>query len=134
MEKAFDLWMACHSQSAIAQKLGRDDPKISKMLQDSKKRKLQHLGEAPPESLKIFNLWQFQKSNDKLKYPGQIPSQIMENLLWYYTNPFDVVYDPFAGGGSTLRVCKQMYRRWQASDINPVLDEIKKHDITTGYL
>ncbi|KKM82500.1 hypothetical protein LCGC14_1318900 [marine sediment metagenome] len=133
MEKAFDLWMACHSYDEISEQIGISKGKISDSFTETQKRIREQIGENPPESLKVFNLWQFQKSNDKLKYPGQIPSQIIENLLWYYTEPFDVVYDPFAGGGSTLRVCKQMDRRWQASDINPISDEIKKHDITTGF-
>ena len=63
--------------------------------------------------------------------PGDTPS--VENLLWYYTKPFDVVYDPMAGGGTSLRVCQQMYRRWQASDIAPIIDEIQSHDITQGF-
>ncbi len=32
-------------------------------------------------------------------------SRIVENLLYAYTEPFDVVVDPFAGGGSTIDIC-----------------------------
>ncbi len=57
---------------------------MNKILTDLQTQKYEDLSENPPDSLKIFNLWNFSKSTDALQYPGQIPSQIMENLLWYY--------------------------------------------------
>lgn len=79
----------------------------------------------------MFNLWNFSEGTD-LKFPGQIPVGVIENLLWYFTEPFDVVYDPFAGSGTTIRACKAMMRRWQASDIAPIDHIIQEHDITKG--
>lgn len=130
-QSILDLYLQCKTQNQIATAIGVSEGTVSRIINEIKQDKLSD--ESPPESLKIFNLWNFGKSNDALKYPGQIPSQIMENLLWYYTNPFDVVYDPMAGGGTTIRVCKAMYRRWQASDIAPIVSEIKCHDITAGF-
>jgi DNA modification methylase len=69
-----------------------------------------------------------------MDYPGRIPGQIIENLLYYYTEPFDLVVDPMAGGGTTIDVCKAMYRRYRAYDISPVREDITKHDATTGFL
>jgi hypothetical protein len=65
------------------------------------------------------------------KYPGRIPGQIVECLLHLYTKPFDHVYDPFAGGGTTLDVCKAYFRRYWGSDIVPLATrrEIHQHDI-----
>jgi DNA modification methylase len=128
-----DLWFGCKPQNEIAKETGLTEGRISQILNNLQKSQIKDLGNNPPDSLKVFNLWNFGKSNDALKYPGQIPSQIMENLLWYYTKPFDVVYDPMAGGGTTIRVCQKMYRRWQASDIAPIINEIQEHDITTGF-
>ena len=67
------------------------------MFNNFKDENYEQIAQNPPDSLKVFNLWNFGKSNNALKYPGQIPSQIIENLLWYYTQPFDTVYDPMAG-------------------------------------
>jgi DNA modification methylase len=64
---------------------------------------------------------------------GAIPGQIIENILYYYTEPFDKVVDPMAGGGTTVDVCKAMYRRYLAYDINPKRDDVKRHDIREGY-
>jgi DNA modification methylase len=36
----------------------------------------------------------------------------VDNLLYFYTHPLDVVVDPFAGGGSTIDICKKRLRRY----------------------
>ncbi len=46
----------------------------------------------------IYNIWSFAKNENETKHFGQIPYQIVENLLYAYTEPFDVVFDPFGGG------------------------------------
>jgi hypothetical protein len=67
-------------------------------------------------------------------YAGRIPGPIVECLLHLYTNPFDHVYDPFAGGGTTLDVCKAYFRRYWGSDIAPLATrrDIRPHDILQG--
>lgn len=84
---------------------------------------------------KDYNIWDFTKGTNEVKYPGNLPSQIIENLFYYYTKPFDVIFDPFGGGGTTIDVCKKWYRRYWVSDIDPLPareNEIKKWDITQG--
>jgi tRNA1(Val) A37 N6-methylase TrmN6 len=61
----------------------------------------------------------------------------MENLLWFYTDPGQVVVDLFAGSGTTVDVAKAMGRRVWAADIrgnhySPHLP-IRQHDATTGW-
>ena len=56
-------------------------------------------------------------------------------MLYLYTDPFGVVVDPFAGGGSTIDVCRRRFRRYYASDLTPIVErerEIRQHDITGG--
>jgi hypothetical protein len=67
-------------------------------------------------------------------YAGRIPGHIVECLLHLYTHPFDHVYDPFAGGGTTLDVCKAYFRRYWGSDIAPLATrrDIRHHDILRG--
>jgi DNA modification methylase len=80
-----------------------------------------------PDSLQIYNVWNFPKCDPRygLNYPRRIPGQIVENILYYYTEPFDIVVDPMAGGGTTVDVCKAMFRRYQAYDINPIQQKSK---------
>jgi len=51
-----------------------------------------------------------------------------------YTEPFDIVVDPFAGGGSTIDVCKKRLRRYWASDRLPIVErlDIRQWDILDG--
>lgn len=127
--KIMELWLACKTQEEIAEAVGLERSSVTKIVNKLQMQEIHN----PPDSLQVFNLWNFAGSGNDLKYPGQIPTGVMENLLWYFTNPFDVVYDPFAGSGMTGKVCIEMRRRHQLSDIAPVDHRITQHDITTGF-
>ena len=91
----------------------------------------------PPPSLQVFDVWCFSQPDPHYGsegYPGRLTGQILENLLWYYTDVFNNVYDPFAGSGTTYDVCRAMFRHCWSSDIRPydVLKGIRQHDITSG--
>jgi len=51
-----------------------------------------------------------------------------------YTEPFDIVIDPFAGGGSTVDVCKKRLRRYWVSDRLPIVErlDIRQANIIEG--
>jgi len=67
-----------------------------------------------------YNIWSYGKQDpvDTTVF-GTLPQGIVEQLLYYYTEPFDVVYDPFGGAGITVDACKKWYRRYYVSDMNP---------------
>lgn len=82
----------------------------------------------------IYNVWTFAKKTNDVSHPGNSEVRIVENLLYLYTSPFDIVFDPFAGGGSTIDVCKKRLRRYWVSDRKPIVErekEIRKLDIVT---
>jgi len=128
-----DLYLQCCTYDEIESKLEVSSKTIAKTLSDFKNE----LGKQPfvPESLQLFNVWNFPNRDKRygLDFKGTIPGQIIENVLHYYTEPLDVVVDPMAGGGTTIDVCKAMYRRYRAYDINKLRDDIQKHDIRNGY-
>ena len=77
------------------------------------------------------------KASNEVKYPGMSEASFVDNLLYMYTDPGDIVIDPFAGGGSTIDVCRKRLRRVLASDLTPIparKHEIEEHDITSGLL
>jgi DNA modification methylase len=51
-----------------------------------------------------------------------------------FTQPFDIVVDPFGGGGSTIEVCKKRLRRYWVSDRLPIIErnDIRQYDILDG--
>ena len=58
-----------------------------------------------------FDVWSFASGGDDSSYFGRVPPPIVENLLWLYTEPGDIIVDPFAGGGTTIDAAKAMGRR-----------------------
>lgn len=82
----------------------------------------------------IYNVWTFAKKTNNVSHPGNSEVRIVENLLYLYTAPFDIVLDPFGGGGSTIDICKKRLRRYWVSDRKPIVErenEIRKLDIVT---
>lgn len=132
--KIWEMWLACHTQEEIGETVGLDKSNVGRDLDRLRNGKLSEL-QHPPDSLQVYNLWNFHSNDDRygMDYPGRIPGQIVENILHYYTKPFDVIVDPFGGGGTTLDACKVMDRRYRVYDLKPVRDDIKQHDITTGF-
>jgi DNA modification methylase len=129
--QAWDLWLDCLNESQIAQDIGVSQPTVSRIIQDGKFAELNN----PPESRQHFDIWQFQAADGDSSYFGRMPPQVVENLLWLYTEPGDIIVDPFAGGGTTIDVAKAMGRRIWASDLtpsNPLLP-IHQHDIVAGW-
>lgn len=83
----------------------------------------------------LYNVWNVQRLGEQPRHFGNMPIEFVENLLYYYTEPFDVVYDPFAGGGTTIDACEKWFRKFYVSDLNPTdvrKNDIKEWDITKG--
>lgn len=96
--------------------------------------KANHLDEhfTPP----IYNIWKQQERSKQVNHFGNSEITLLDNLLYLYTKPFDVVIDPFAGGGSTIDLCKARLRRYLVSDRKPIdiRSDIRQHDIKDGVL
>jgi hypothetical protein len=58
--------------------------------------------EKPPDSRQHFDVWSFADAGigDGRRFFGRMPPQVVENLLWFWTEPGQMVVDPF-GGSST---------------------------------
>ena len=135
-----DLYLQCYSYREIEEKLelGHGTPanvlekngRFSEILQ--------------PDNLQYYNVWSVGKlSPDQMRYPGQTPQEIIENIVYYYTDPPQVnprlklskVIDPMAGSGIVRDVCKNLLRRYILYDINPLREDIPihKNDILEGF-
>lgn len=130
-QKIFDMWLACETTDSIA--------KATELSETTIKEEVSSLLEALPKPTKvladfadnnfappIYNVWTFAKKTNDVTHFGNSEQRILENLLYLYTEPFDIVLDPFAGGGATIDVCKKRLRRYFVSDLNPIVER-KKH-------
>ncbi len=133
-QQAWDLWLDCRTEQAIADEVGVAQKTVSNWLSN--------FGESseftkPPASLQHFDDWYFEKIDQTAGRDifGRCAGQIVENLLWLYTEPGDIVFDPFAGGGTTIDVAKRMGRRVWASDLIPFTPTlpIHQHNILDGW-
>ena len=60
----------------------------------------------------IFNCFDWVRDSVTPKvHPTQKPVQLLERLIEIFTDPDDVVIDPCAGSGTTLRAAVQMHRK-----------------------
>jgi len=110
--KIQELYLACYTAEENSerinegQKLVEKETKAFLLSSDLKKIGKPSFSEddfAPP----IYNVWAFAKKTNEVSHFGNSEQRIVENLLWLYTEPFDIVVDPFGGGGSTIDVCKK---------------------------
>src|SRR6266511_3726610 len=126
--RAWSLWLDGLSYDEIAAELDTPKATIGNWI-SSQNANLSELGRTPPGAtedrpwgnIAHFDIWQFptaDKDDGQQSYFGAVPPQVMENLLWFYTEPGDVVVDLFAGSGTTIDVAKRMGRRVWASDVN----------------
>ncbi|MEM4973472.1 MAG: DNA methyltransferase [Candidatus Hadarchaeales archaeon] len=62
-------------------------------------------------------------------YRGNFAPQIPRNLILLYTEPGELVLDPFVGSGTTLIECKLLGRRGIGVDINPKAIELCRRNL-----
>jgi len=132
------LYLRCHTAQEIADVVGLSKEAIEaetrlyvELEAGSKNTQTAHFQDnfKPP----IYNIWSYGKTTNETEHHGQTEQQIVENLIYLYTDPFDIVVDPFGGGGSTLDVCEKRQRRCWISDRKPkagLEDKIRLLDIT----
>lgn len=139
--RIFEMWLACHTQEEIAEAtstpvgtIGREILQIGNFadLKKTEQSAAEHATDfAPP----IYNIWTQQGKSEGVSHFGNSEVRWVDNLLYLYTQPFDVIVDPFAGGGSTIDICRKRFRRYWVSDRKPIVErekEIRQWDLTDG--
>lgn len=69
------------------------------------------------------DVWQFSHvhycNENRQDHPTQKPEGLIERMVLALSNEGDAVLDPFAGSGTTLRVCQQLNRDCIGFELNP---------------
>lgn len=88
-----------------------------------------------PDFIRFYTSWQFAENDPRfgIPHPGRIPGQIPANVIYYFTEPGDLVVDPMAGGGSALDAAEFLGREAIGLDVVPRRAEIIQHDISNGF-
>lgn len=136
--RILEMWLACYTAEEIAAVIGQTQQHVSEQIEA-----LSQISVNVQKSVKVgfseddwkpplYNVWTFAKKSNEVSHFGNSEPRIPENLIYLYTEPFDIVVDPFAGGGSTIDVCKRRMRRYWASDRKPIVErenEIRTLDV-----
>lgn len=134
-----EMWLACYTNDEIAAFVGTSVQPVKDVIDSDnsatwqKNLNLSQYAEAdwhPP----LYDVWKVQNKSNGTSHFGNSEAQWVDNLLYMYTEPFDIVVDPFAGGGSTIDVCKHRLRRYWVSDRLPIVErrDIRQWDILDG--
>jgi DNA modification methylase len=80
-----------------------------------------YLDEMPGAS--VDNLWNncvFRNKAERIGYPTQKPEALLERIIKCASKEGDIVFDPFAGGGTTIAVADRLNRQWIGIDQSPM--------------
>lgn len=140
-KRIFSKWLACWTREEIAASEGLSDGAISEIWSEfldleklTKPAQTLATYSDPDWKPPIYNVWKQQEKTNGSDHFGNSEIRWLDNLLYLYTEPFDVIVDPFAGGGSTIDLCKRRLRRYYTSDRKPIVEresEIRKHDLVS---
>jgi DNA modification methylase len=65
------------------------------------------------------NIWEYATSfNDSTGHPAPFPEALARDHILSWSNPGDIVYDPFMGSGTTAKMAHLAGRRWVGSEIS----------------
>lgn len=75
------------------------------------------------------NVWRYAVGQDPTGHPAPFPLKLVKDHVVSWSRPRDVVLDPFAGSGTTLKAAKELGRRFIGIEINPAYVEICKRRV-----
>ena len=91
-------------------------PNFTKVLQPFKnpndKRIKNYIQKTGKTGAKLYDWWEVQQvknvSKEKTSHPCQIPEEIIKRIILTTATKEDLIIDPFAGSGTTLKVAKDL--------------------------
>lgn len=75
----------------------------------------------------------FTKNTQGAEHPTQKPLPLMQELVSLFTNPEDLILDPFMGSGTTLVACAKMGRRGIGIELDPKYFDIAVKRVREAY-
>ncbi len=83
------------------------------------------------------NVWQFShvhySNENRQNHPTQKPEGLMERMILASSNKGGMILDPFAGSGTTLRVCQQLGRSCIGFELNPAYVKMSQERLAKPF-
>lgn len=80
------------------------------------------------------NVWTinypYTTKRDNLNHSAIFPEQLAQDHIKSWSNEGDLILDPFAGSGTTLKAAHQLNRKWIGIEINPDYVQLVKKSLT----
>ena len=70
-----------------------------------------------PEFSPRTNIWRFVTSMNGVKHPAPFPEELARDHILTWSEPGDLVFDPFLGSGTTAKMAKVLNRKFVGSEI-----------------
>lgn len=66
-----------------------------------------------------WNVWDYALTGNDTGHPAPFPYKLAADNIRTWSNPGDVVLDPFSGSGTTAKAAKELERQYIGFEINP---------------
>ena len=74
-----------------------------------------------------FNIWEIPNISENKEHPATFPNKLAEDHILSWSNEGDIILDPMAGSGTTLKMAKKNNRNYIGIEISPeYIDIINK--------
>lgn len=80
------------------------------------------------------NVWEYSVGGGERLHPAPFPEKLAQEHVLSWSNPGDVVLDPFAGSGTTLLAAKELNREWCGIEINPAYCRVCENRLSQDVL
>lgn len=81
------------------------------------------------------NVWEYGVGDKKANgHPAPFPEQLASDHILSWSNPGDVVLDPFSGSGTTAKMARETGRRFIGIEVNPEYVEISRKRLAQQVL
>ena len=80
------------------------------------------------------NVWMYPVGNEKNGHPAPFPEALARDHIATWSNPGDLILDPFMGSGTTAKAAKALNRNFIGIEINPDYCAIAEQRIAQNVL
>lgn len=91
---------------------------------NAEKTRTERSGIINPEWSVRPNVWRYAAGQESTGHPAPFPDKLAKDHILSWSNPDDIILDPFSGSGTTCKAAKELNRRWCGIEINPDYCEI----------